>query len=836
METILGSKNEMSGGWNVPERPPFSLRMALLEGESRMGAPTTALSAPADLAEAFRKVVRVLADASRTAILLKRWVLRSFMVGYLTVVPLKAMAASSKKGAATPVVEARANTVEATTLAAGEGGEMDGDAASMPLVTVIGRSEKDYQVKSASSPKYGGPLIDVPQTLSIVPQALLSDQGSSNLAQALQNVPGITLNAGEGGTPAGDSFNIRGFSAKDDMYIDGTRDTGNYTRDTFDVDHVEVSQGPSSSYSGRGSTGGTINVVSKDPDASKPFASVSLSAGTANGGVLTGVKRGTADVNQPLNVAGLEEAGLRLNVMQQDSGVAGRQYIENKAWGLAPSLSFKLGQDTKLTFDYYSLRQDNTPDYGVPSFGGTNRFAPPGPEDPSLYYGLLGLDHERVTVNSGWVRWEQKLSPALDLRDQLSYVDAYVDRIVTDVEVYTPINGVRSTKTHLTDDQTLDEQLDLTAKFDTAGLGHTAVGGVEYAHQYSSFGHYAGGGPNWKFVDPVVPITGSPDPNDAYAGPVTLSPNTVRMEADDLAAYALDTIKLDKQWQVTGGVRYDYYEPNNILDGAVTTAGGWQYNPVVPIASQGMWSWHAGVIYKPEENGTLYASVGDSYLPSTQGLAAVGGAYSTINRVANAQAQESLSYEMGTKWNLFSGKLTATAAVFRTDMLNALETNPDDPSGPQVNGGNQRVDGASVGFQGSPVEYLNLYAGYTYLNGQVLSGTGTASGSVTNQAGWKLGGVAEDSVNLWGTYELPFHLQVGLGAAYSSGWPIRTDAVPVMLPSYLVFNGMLSYPLTKEMDVQLNLYNLGDTLYWTQGGFWVEGTRRSGVLTTSYRF
>ncbi len=217
-----------------------------------------------------------------------------------------------------------------------------------------------------SSPKYPQPLRDIPQTINVVDKETIEEQGATTLRDVLRNVPGITVTAGEGGTPAGDNLTLRGFSARNDIYIDGARDLGPQTRDPFNLEQVEVVKGPSSTFSGRGSTGGTINLVSKIPTY-RTFYDFSLQLGSDK------TKRLTGDINLPLEKIGLgERTNFRINFLAHDSKFAGRDVIENDRWGIAPTLNFGIGSKSSMTLSYFHLSQDNTSDYGIPWVPATN--------------------------------------------------------------------------------------------------------------------------------------------------------------------------------------------------------------------------------------------------------------------------------------------------------------------------------------------------------------------------------------------------------------------------------------------------------------------------------
>ncbi len=227
-----------------------------------------------------------------------------------------------------------------------------------------------------SSPKYGEPVIDTPQTITAVPRSVMDQQGTATLRDALRNVAGISLAAGEGGAQ-GDNLTIRGFTARNDLFIDGMRDFGSYYRDPFNVQEVEVLQGPSSVTFGRGSTGGVVNQASKTPGLSASIAG-SLQLGTD----LT--RRVTLDINEPLPKLG-SGAAFRLNLMGNLNDVSERAVAENRRFGIAPSLALGLGTATRWNFSYFHQTADDIPDYGVPWL-----FNGPAPVNRTNYYGFAG--------------------------------------------------------------------------------------------------------------------------------------------------------------------------------------------------------------------------------------------------------------------------------------------------------------------------------------------------------------------------------------------------------------------------------------------------------------
>jgi catecholate siderophore receptor len=269
-----------------------------------------------------------------------------------------------------------------------------------------------------SSLKYTEPLRDIPQTITVISKSMIEEQGATTLRDVLRNVPGLTMTAGEGGTAAGDNLTLRGFSARNDLFVDGVRDISPQSRDPFNMEEVEVVKGPGSAFTGRGSTGGSINLVSKAPSLSRMFG------GTFNFGT-DGTKRVSADVNMPLRFLG-EHTAFRLNVLAHDSGVAGRDVVNNQRWGVAPSLAFGLGTPTRLTLSYFKLKQDNISDYGIPWVPATNNVLTayrdrPAPVPRETFYGFRSRDYERMGSDMATVKYEYDFSDALQLRNQLRY-------------------------------------------------------------------------------------------------------------------------------------------------------------------------------------------------------------------------------------------------------------------------------------------------------------------------------------------------------------------------------------------------------------------------------
>src|SRR4029079_18260451 len=224
-----------------------------------------------------------------------------------------------------------------------------------PPVKVEGEAEP-YNVQDSGLVRSPKPLVDTPQTVVVVPEAVIEQQRAGTIRDALRNVSGITVSAGEGGRQ-GDVFILRGFSAQTDIFRDGMRDLGWFTRDTFNIQSVEVYFGPSAVLFGRGSTGGAVNLITKKPTATTE-GSVTLQGGTAPSGRLEG------DVNVALNDA----FQFRLQAMGQLAQIADRDQASANRAGFSPELRWRLGERTTLELDYFYQHEHSTPDYGHPYY------------------------------------------------------------------------------------------------------------------------------------------------------------------------------------------------------------------------------------------------------------------------------------------------------------------------------------------------------------------------------------------------------------------------------------------------------------------------------------
>jgi catecholate siderophore receptor len=689
------------------------------------------------------------------------------------------------------------------------------NAVSLDLKNVAQSVEVTTSVEAlASSPKYSESTLDTPQTITAIPEQVMQQQAVTTLRDALRNVAGISLAAGEGGAQ-GDNLTIRGFTARNDLFIDGMRDFGSYYRDPFDMQEVEVLQGPSSVTFGRGSTGGVVNQQSKTPGL-LGFVSGSINVGTD----LT--RRLTLDIDKPLTFLG-SHAAFRLNVMGDMNDVAGRDVAENRRFGIAPSLALGLGTPTRWTFSYIHQNADDNPDYGVPWL-----FNGPAPVNRENYYGFQNGNYLRTYDDIGTAKVEHDFHHNITIRDQVRYANYVRDVLITEPQIVssvtnaaptlaTPLSqmvvsrheiGVNSTETML------DDQLDLTAKFDTGFLRHNVVVGVEAGKETSDPVR-----PTWTNI-PTTSLF-NPNPQQAFSGTEAIT-SIVHTTSRTAAAYVLDTMHFGRKWDLTGGIRWDRFDTGYTQQIAPSSA----FNRVDEMPS-----WRAALVYHPVQIGTIYFDAGTSFNPSAESL-------SLSASTANLPPEKNLTYEFGSKWD-FGRHLSLRSGLFRTTKDNAREPDPNNPL-LSVLAGTQRVNGVEAQVQGRITSRWNMLSSFAYLDGIVA-----ASNYYPAAVGYPLANVPKYTFNFWSEYRLPKRWEIGGGSNYVSSRTASAtsplDPVTGLLkevPGYWVFNGMVKHPINEHMDFQVNVNNIANRYYYDElhPAHIVLGPGRSALVGLKFKF
>jgi catecholate siderophore receptor len=721
--------------------------------------------------------------------------------------PPKKTAAAKPPVASPPPV----NTASGTT----------GSVTNLNPIVVTGE-RASYQSDKASLPLYTEPLRDTPETITVVPQALIKDQQATTLRDILKNVPGISFQAGEGSsTVAGDNLTIRGFNARDDIFIDGIRDTGIYTRDPFNTEAVEVVKGPASAYEGYGETGGSVNLVSKTPQLAPDYE--------FSGGVGTNAyNRESLDVNQPVTIGNDHTMAFRLNAFQQYNEEADRNFVYSGRWGAAPSFAWGLGTDTTVILAYQHLREDDLPDYGFPfvnaaavhagtfSSGLLNKIAP---VPYSNWYGFYNRDHETSINDMPTLTFNHDFGDGVRLEnqtryDRTSFIGYNVSARFDTTPPLLPGTITREPTARNDVDQLFDNKTFATIPFQVWQVPNTLVTSLELSRETDVF--KTATGPNTD--------TGLSDPNafQPFTGNLTWTdPQTNQI--DDVAWSLFDTIKFTPQWELTGGMRYDHLNESFLDRGPKT--------PSAFARTDDLASWRLALVYKPVPYGSFYCGYGTSFNPSIQGVSDGASNDALSKNTATLPPEEDISYEIGTKWDVLNEKLSLTGALFRTDKTNGRVVDPTTPGTVYDLAGKQRVQGVEVDAAGSLTDAWKIFGGYVYMQSEALTGPRSASPGNT------LPNTPNQSASLWTAYTLPCNVTLGTGAQFvDQRYSLVNDLNSS--PGYWTQQAMVAYAINKNVTVQINVYNLWDKEYIAEVGAHqvVPGAGRTIIFTTSFKF
>lgn len=687
--------------------------------------------------------------------------------------------------------------------------------------------DSPYQPDAAQSPKMTAPLLDTPRSVQVVPKQVMSDQSASSLQDVLQNSPGITFAAGEGGRAGGDLPVIRGQNAASSLFLDGMRDASMQARDTFNLEQVEIIKGPDSVYSGRGGAGGSINLVSKAPKA-KDATEVTGQIGTDRN------YRGSVDSNWRLD----EKSAFRLNVMGTKGDVPGRDRAVNfERWGVAPSLMLGMGTPTRITLSYYHYQNDSMPDYSIPY---DPRVGLPVTETLGIsrknFYGLAERDFMKTRDGMATVDFQHDFSDKLTLRNVVRYGRETADYLATQPDLTLAnlpagiVNRPAYGRYYTT--KAFANQTDLSGEFLTGAVKHGFDLGFEYTSvkqtmAYTNDQVLSSDGVTKCPADLTQTSLRNPDPNVAYPCRTARS-WPAPYATDTLALYGFDTLKFDEQWQASVGLRWDNYRTS----GHDKKKQGYS-------RTDNLFNYQLGLAYKPVPQGTIYASYGTSSTPS----AVAGATASDILRKSSDEAaapEKSRSVEAGVKWLVLDERLTLTGAVFQDTRRNTnIEVLPNE----YEQAGQTRVRGIELGFSGAITPAWNIYGGYTFLDSKLIRGGRKDIGA----EGQDLPNTPRNAFSLWSTYKVLPELTLGGGAYYvdkvygNADAGVDASGAPKArwVPSYWRFDAMAKYKFSSHLALQLNVLNVFDQTFYTRArpkNHAALGTGRAALLSVRLRY
>lgn len=682
-------------------------------------------------------------------------------------------------------------------------------------VIVTGHASTKASEQSAID-KLTQPLIDTPQSVSIISRIELDDRGITTLSDALRTTPGISLGAGETSFQ-GNNVILRGFTTRNDTYLDGMRDYGYYYRDPFDEASIEVLKGPSSVLFGRGSTGGVIEQTTKEPLVGQQFVDVQAQAGTDQ------THRFTADANTPLG-GGL--GAFRLNAMVHESDVAGRDGARNSRWGFAPSVRVNLSPNTQLQLDWLHQYENDRPDYGIPWFNGA-----PAKVARNNFYGFAS-DYLRTNVNVVTAKLSHEFSDSLILSTKVRYSDDSREFRTSEavvpagVAATTPLSSItlnRNEFAGFSRELFMQDQTELAAKFSTGMLKHNLVAGVELGFESPR--------PTYIFFTGVPTTNLASPPSQTFSDTLAYVRLNARTDANTAGLYALDTIDIGDHWQLMGGVRWDRFDAHYSSTGFAASNAVAAHTDIHHL-DQGP-SYRAALVYKAMPTLNFYATYGTSFDPSASGIESlVSSGRSVAQANLNLAPEKSRTYEAGAKWSA-TPQLVLTTAVFEIEKTNVRVPDPTIP-GFNTLGGDQQVRGFETELSGNLTAAWKVHLGYAYMDSQTVK---SAPGGPL--VGEPLTITPKDTFSLVTEYRILPNVEVGGDVvSVSSRLGQNTAASFLTAPGYTAAGLMAKYIVSNRLTVQVNVYNVADTVYYDQLHPFhvVPGAGRGALLTVTGHF
>ena len=669
--------------------------------------------------------------------------------------------------------------------------------SAVPTVKVEGiRESGGYQPEFTTVGKLPQAPRDIPQSLTVIPQTVYQDRGSSSLQQALQNAPGITFAAGEGGR-IGDNFSMRGFPVYGDLYLDGLRDVAQYNRDLFNIEQVDFLRGSASMLFGRGSTGGVINQVTKQPMLADRYLG-SVTAGSH------GYKRATVDLNKAIG----ESTGLRVNGVIHDADSFRGDGPHYERSGIAPAISWGIGTDLQLSLSWFHMRENNVPDFGVPYF--RNR---PLDVPVDRFYGI-SQGYERYDTDIVTASVQYRLAPEVTLRSVLRAAKyerdlwTSVPRLPNGTSAITDSTLVnRQRQARGGEEEPLASQTDLIAAFHTGAMRHQLLAGVELTRERADRWNYVATG--------TIPATtvGDPDPEPALPPGFfdKVRSGEVSFRSNSVGVYAQDMVEFLPGWKLLLGIRWDR------LDADYERAA-----PLGPLArTDSVWSYRSGLIWQPDSVQSYYVAYGTSFNPSAE-------LYSLDVRGTNTPPEKSRNMELGARWDLRQG-LSLRAALFRTEKTNERNTDPLVADAFLLSG-KRSTQGVEFEAAGRITPAWEVFGGFAIMDAQI-----DESINANEVGNWPLY-TPPYTANLWTVFALSERWRIG-GGFNAAGKRYGNNANINYAPGYVRWDAMVSYE-QKRFALRLNLLNLFDTIYYetVYQGHVIPGTSRVLLGTLELKF
>ncbi len=707
-----------------------------------------------------------------------------------------------------------------------------------------------------ASGKYPEPLLNTPKTVTVLSKEILADKNATTLKQAVLSTAGVTLGTGEGGNAFGDRFFIRGFDARNDVFLDGMRDAGVSVRENFFTEQVEILRGPGSSFAGRGTTGGAINIVTKQATTEKSFYNMDTMFATDH------TKRVVLDVNQVISPT----LAVRAGGLFQDAMVAGRNYIKDDRDGAFATIKWTPLDTIKLNATYIHTNLHGLPDFGVPYYrpgagtpGIQYRTTAGGPfpdfgANRNNFYGFVNRDYYSIKQDIGTVGGEIAITPDLTLSNKTRVQRSVLDYIGTLPEGPNVTNPDRNLWTVSANPQSryqvtenIANQTEATYKFNVAGWKNTALAGFEYSREISSIDKYfglsseqlPGGTPGGN-----VPGVNIFNPQFTFAnvgGNPTWTGLPTRIAINTKSAYLIDTANYNDLVILNGGIRYDDYGIK--VSGYGATGGN--PNPNLWAAQEqqhGMPNFNLGLTLKPLPFGSVYAAYATSSNPVGAEFDGTSAQYGGLAPFLNGNPnqifgpEKNKAIEIGTKWELFDRHLLVTAALFQTEKENARESRNIANAGQATAdcpypagttgavscitaGAAYRIQGIDLGVGGKITDKWSVFGGLVLMRSEVTKSLVSSAQPLLypSNVGLKLANVAHQSFSMLSKYQLTDVWELGGQAVYRSqmyGGTFLAANQGTSIPSYWRFDTFVEAKVSKNWRAKLFVNNITNKLYY----------------------
>ncbi|GGD78684.1 TonB-dependent receptor [Croceicoccus mobilis] len=719
-----------------------------------------------------------------------------------------------------------------------------------------------YKARTSGDVRRVKPLSETPQTIQVLTEQQLDEQGATDMRDVLDNVPGVTVGTGENGNAFGDRYIIRGHEARSDVFVDGLRDPGMTTRETFAIDQIEITKGPSSSFAGRGSTGGAVNSITKKASTDYQFTRIDAGIGTDD------YYRVTADANLPLT----DTLAVRANLLYGYQEVPNRNYSDRERYGAALSAAFKPSDVIEVVLDYYHLTANDTPDLGgyVPRPTGTaGDVTSYGPWDdvPNYTQSSDFLDSDVDTVTG-----RIYITPfdGFKIVNSTRYGETSNGYVLTGLR-----GGAVNTEDGTYDPVTLSthqgnqeveyfvNQFNLIGEVSTGSLLHNIIVGSEYSNLQVANGTYdltTNGTANCQVtgrggtLQDAFCITdenrdvlySDSEIHDLLQRSVADGVVDSAWQVETLSFYAMDTIDITQWLSIHGGVRMDAFSySNDVIGRGADVPTNYSY-------SDTLWNGHAGVGLKPLEEVYVYFNYGTAK-NINGGESDLGGncGYGGIcvddgTDIGDGSPESSESFELGVKADLFDDRLLLTAAAFQITKGDVFESAGDGYSaGGSLNTGENRVRGLEFGLVGNITPKLLAQAALTLMDSEITKSNDA------DKIGRRLSNFANTQFSGQIRYQMTDAIAFGGTATYKgamyTGQPDDAasydDTLGVYayrVPDYWTFDAFISADLTRNLGARINITNVTDEDYYLagyrSGHFLYKGDERRATLTLTAKF